>query len=166
MTDGEPIPGNDAPPSLFDRMGAVIRQRARPLRLPEEARRTLAILLGAAISSSLLTACSAWLLAGMTERRVAESRAAAGPAAVRREQAGALAARFRAPGLDARLTMLARIVPQDARLVRLEDRRIVLRTADPDRLRMQLRAGGGGFRERGQTIAPDGGMDVTLESAP
>ena len=187
----DPRPANDSAPirpSLFDRaVGAARRERKeeaapapptapRPPRAPVD--RLAALLAAAILATPLLTWAGAAIL---TTRAQDEGRDIARRAAPRiAEQAAAERARsllqraWGAPTLGSTLESLARVLPQDAALLRAERTAagallVEVAAPDPDQLLAALRRDPvlAGLRATAQARADgDGRMRVTLEQRP
>lgn len=180
----DPRPANDSAPirpSLFGRAVGAARPTAwqappagpQPARTPRTDR--AAILLAIAIvATPLLTLAGATVLTTQLRRetQALTERSAPGVAArAERDRARAmLAAAWNAPTLGATLEAIARALPEDAALFRVERNAgpltIEIAAPDPDRALSALRrdAALGGLRAVAQSRADgDGRMRITLE---
>ncbi|MEP9403253.1 hypothetical protein [Sphingomonas sp. VNH70] len=177
----DPRPANDSAaigPSLFDRAVGAARPRPAPDPAPNGAPRRPAD--RAAIATALLLVAgplATWLLAtlwtGEVRRETAALAARAAPRiAARMADARAramLAATWDQPTLGTTVETIARALPPEAGLLRVERPadgalRLEVATPDPERLAAALRREGalGHLRTAAQTPG-DGGMRVTLE---
>lgn len=178
----DPRPANDSAPirpSLFDRAMDAARPAPRlpvpPVPTPRPAiDRAGAALAAAILATPLLTLIGATLLTGQvreeTQRLTARSAPMAAARADRDRARALLTAAWGAPPLGATVEAIARALPEDAALLRVErdagPLTIDLAAPDPDRVLTALRRDPalGGLRAVTQTRAEDDGrMRITLE---
>jgi hypothetical protein len=182
----DPRPANDSAPvrpSLFDRALGAARPAPRaaappdppsqPTERPRPDRAAIFLAL-AIVATPLLTLAGATLMAGQARRETQALTERSAPAIAARagqERArAALAATWNGPTLGATLEAIARALPEDAALLRVERSvgplTIDIAAPDPDRALSALRRDPalGGLRAVAQSRADgDGRMRVTLE---